>query len=60
LQRRPPRHQRQLVLVLLRRCAPQARQDLRNERRLLDAGDDLELPTTALLAFVNTLPLPVT
>jgi hypothetical protein len=51
LHRRPPRHQRQLALGLLRRCALQVRQDLRNELRLLDAGDDLELSTTARAAL---------
>ncbi len=47
LYRRPSRAKRQLALGLLRHCALQVRQYLRNELRLLDAGDDLELPTTA-------------
>ena len=38
---------RPLALGLLRHCALQVREDLRNELRLVDAGDDLELPTTA-------------
>src|SRR5271169_1066406 len=47
LQRRPARPKRQLALILLRRSALQVRQDLRNELRLLDAGDDLQLPAAA-------------
>jgi hypothetical protein len=49
--RRPPRPNRQLALGLLRHAALQVRQYLRNELRLLDAGDDLELPTTARTAL---------
>jgi len=33
--------------MLLRGCALQVRQDLCDDRRLLDAGNDLELPTAA-------------
>jgi hypothetical protein len=47
LYRRPPRPERQLALILLRRCTLQVRQYLRNELRLLDAGDDLQLATAA-------------
>ncbi len=51
LYRRPPRPERQLALILLRRCTLQARQYLRNELRLLDAGDDLQLATAARAAL---------
>src|SRR5690606_31210814 len=43
LPRRRPRPERQFGLVMLRRHALQVRQDLRDDLRLLDAGDDLEL-----------------
>src|SRR5580692_6325461 len=51
LRRRPPRHQRQLALGLLRRYGLQVRQYLRNKLRLLDAGDDLQLPAAARAAL---------
>src|SRR5271170_5137429 len=51
LYRRPPRPERQLALILLRRCTLQVRQYLRNELRLLDAGDDLQLPAAARAAL---------
>jgi hypothetical protein len=51
LRRRPPRPQRQLALGLLRCRALQVRQDLRNELRLLDAGDHLQLPAAARAAL---------
>src|SRR5271170_4170213 len=51
LYRRPPRPERQLALILLRRCTLQVRQYLRNELRLLDAGDDLQLATAARAAL---------
>src|SRR5271154_3715613 len=47
LYRRPARPERRLALILLRRSALQVRQDLRNQLRLLDAGDDLQLPAAA-------------
>src|SRR5580692_9334962 len=51
LYRRPPRPERQLALILLRRCTLQVRQYLRYELRLLDAGDDLQLATAARAAL---------
>src|ERR1700678_1078178 len=51
LYRWPPRPERQLALILLRRCTLQVRQYLRNELRLLDAGDDLQLATAARAAL---------
>src|SRR5271167_4355955 len=51
LYRRPARPERQLALILLRRSALQVRQDLRNQLRLLDAGDDLQLPAAARAAL---------
>ncbi len=44
LPRRRPRAERQLRLVVLRSGLLQVRKDLGNNRRLLDAGDDLQLP----------------
>src|ERR1700722_12597350 len=51
LYRRPPRPERQRALILLRRFTLQLRQYLRNELRLLDAGDDLQLATAARAAL---------
>src|SRR5690606_5920409 len=47
LPRRRPRAERQLRLVVLRSGLLQVRKDLGNNRRLLDAGDDLQLAATA-------------
>jgi hypothetical protein len=44
--RRPARPQRPLARGRLRRGALQVREDLRHQLRLLDVGDDLQLPTT--------------
>src|SRR5271167_5016963 len=51
LYRRPARPERRLALILLRRSALPVRQDLRNQLRLLDAGDDLQLPAAARAAL---------
>jgi hypothetical protein len=44
---RRPRPERQLGLIMIRRRVLQVRQELRDDLRLLDAGDHLELVATA-------------